>query len=368
MTARTITVAAMRGAGAAFSIEPATLAEPGPHEVLVRIAGVGICHTDLVARDQLAPFPLPAVLGHEGAGIVEAVGSAIGHVAPGDHVVLSFDSCSTCDNCRRDKPAYCREFYQRNFTGARAGGAAIHDGAGCALHGRFFGQSSFASHALAAERSVVKIADEVPVELMGPLGCGIQTGAGAVLNALMPPPGSSIAIFGAGAVGLSALLAAVIAGCTTMVVIDRSGERLALARELGATHIVDATAGDTVAAIQAITGGGADFTLECTGVPAVLRQAVDALTVPGTCGVLGVAPCGAEVSLDITGLLSGRTVRGIIEGDSVPQVFIPRLVDLWRAGRFPFDRLITRYPLADIDRAIAESHAGGVLKAVLCPA
>lgn len=360
--------ATVRASGAPFAIEAGTIDAPGPDEVLVRIIGVGLCHTDLIVRDQLAPFPLPAVLGHEGAGIVEQVGEHVTSVQPGDHVVLSFDSCGTCKNCQMDRPAYCREFYVRNFTGECLGSeAAIHDEGGHNLHRRFFGQSSFGSHALVAERSAVKIVKDVPIALMGPLGCGIQTGAGSVLNALRPEKGSSIAIFGAGSVGLAALLAAKIAECATIIMIDRTMSRLHFATELGATHIIDASTDDPVSAIQAITNGGADYALECTGVPSVLRQAVDALTVPGICGVVGAPPYGSEVSLDITSLLSGRTVRGIIEGDSVPQKFIPQLIELWKEGRFPFDSLITSYPLDDINRAIHDVHQGGVLKAVLLP-
>ncbi len=366
-TARPVTVAVARTPGADFTIEEATLAPPGPREVLVRIAGVGICHTDLIARDQFTPFPLPAVLGHEGAGVVEEVGSEVASVRPGDHVVLSFDSCGVCPSCSRAQPAYCREFYLRNFSGLRGDGAALRDAAGEALTGRFFGQSSFASHALAAERSVVKIADDVPLELMGPLGCGVQTGAGAVLNVLRPQEGASLAIFGAGSVGLAALLAAKVAGCGEMILIDRNARRLALARELGATVCVDPSDGDVVEAVRRATAGGADFSLECTGVPAVLRHAVDCLNVPGMCGVVGAPPFGAEVSLDITSLLLGRTVRGVIEGDSVPQDFIPKLIELWRQGLFPFDRLITAYALDEINLAVRDVHAGHVLKPIVRP-
>jgi aryl-alcohol dehydrogenase len=369
MAAQPITVAAIRGAGEPFTIEQATMEQPGRGEVLVRIAGVGLCHTDLVVRDQQAPFPLPAVLGHEGSGVIEAVGEDVVDLAVGMPVVLTFDSCGICRNCLRNRPAYCVEFYARNFSGHGPDGCGrIQDSAGSDLHRHFFGQSSFASHALVAQRSAVPIADDVPLEIMGPLGCGIQTGAGAVLEALRVEAGSTIAIFGAGSVGLSALLAAKVAECTTIILIDRSTERLDLAKELGATHVIDANTDDAVERVQAITGGGADYSLECTGVPAVLRQAVDVLAVPGVCGVVGVAPYGSEVALDITGLVAGRTVRGIIEGDSDPRRFIPRLIELWRAGRFPFDRLISSYPLAAINEAVEAVHQGGVIKAVLYPA
>lgn len=368
MGAQQSSFAVARGAGAPFSLEWGNVPDPGPGEVLVRVVGVGLCHTDLIVRDQLAPFPLPAILGHEGAGVVEKLGAGVTGIAAGDHVVLTFDSCGTCSSCARDEPAYCREFYGRNFIGHGVEGCgAIHDADGQALHRHFFGQSSFAQYALAAERSVVPIDRDVPLQIMGPLGCGVQTGAGAVLNALNVRPGTSLAIFGAGSVGLSALLAAKVAQCGQIILVDRSPERLELGLSLGATSAIDVRDRDPVEAIRTLTGGGADYTLECTGVPAVLRQAVDALGVPGICGVVGAPPFGSEVVLDITGIVSGRTVRGIIEGDSNPRQFIPRLVSLWKAGQFPFDRLVTEFPLSQINDAVDAVHAGTVLKAVLRP-
>lgn len=368
MTASQAMMVVARAPGADFLVEQGHVDPPGPGQVLVEIAGVGICHTDLIARDQLAPFPLPAVLGHEGAGTVKAVGAGVSTVTVGDHVVLSFASCGQCRNCRNDRPGYCTEFYRLNFSGECASGCgALHDAKGEVLTGQFFGQSSFASHALASERCLVRVDRDVPLDILGPLGCGFQTGAGAVLNSLQPQKGSSLAIFGAGSVGLAALLAARVAECGTIILVDRLAPRLELARELGATHVIDASKQDPVEAIRAITGGGADYTLECTGVPAVLRMAVDALAIPGVCGVVGAAPFGAEVALDVNSLVAGRTVRGIIEGDAVPQRFIPELIALWREGRFPFDRLVRNYPMADVNRAVADMHAGNTVKAILVP-
>jgi aryl-alcohol dehydrogenase len=360
--------AIVREPGGAFRLENIQLEAPRENEVLVRIAGVGMCHTDLVVRDQYFPTPLPAVLGHEGAGIVEAVGSGVTKVAPGDHVVLSYASCGMCANCQRGLCGYCPDLYGRNFSGGRPDGSSpCCDANGKRLSSYFFAQSSFAMHALATERNTVTIPKDVPLEIMGPLGCGIQTGAGAVINALKPEAGTSIAIFGAGSVGLAAVMAAKVVGCTTIVAIDLQEQRLELARELGATHIVNASE-PAVEQIQAITGGeGVQYSLECTGLAAVARQAVDSLRLSGTCGIIGVAPLGTEVSLDMNGLLFGRTVRGIIEGDSVPDIFIPQLIELWRQGRFPFDKLIRFYPLSDIQEAAEASERGEVLKAVLRP-
>jgi aryl-alcohol dehydrogenase len=202
---------------------------------------------------------------------------------------------------------------------------------------------------------------------MGPLGCGIQTGAGAIMNALKPGVGSSIAVFGAGSVGLSAIMAAKAVGCTQIIAVDMNDARLELARELGATHVINPASTNTLDKIRDISGGGVQFSLECTSHPKVLRQAVDCLRIPGVCGLVGAAPLGTEASLDMNTVLFGRTLRGIIEGDSVPKVFIPQLIELWRAGRFPFDRLVKYYALEDINQAVADSESGVVLKPILKP-
>lgn len=364
-----IDAAIVREQGGEFQLEEFDLEDPRAGEVLVRIAGVGMCHTDLVVRDQFLPTPLPAILGHEGAGVVEKVGEGVTTVEPGDHVVLSFASCGTCENCLRGDYGYCPDLFGHNFSGARPDGSQpCCDAHGHAVSCFFFAQSSFANMALATERSVVKIPKDVPLELMGPLGCGIQTGAGAVMNALQPDAGSSIAIFGAGSVGLAAIMAANVVGCAKIIAVDLNEERLALAKELGATHCVNPNGGNVVEAIQALTGGeGVQFSLEATGIPAVLRQSVDSLRLTGVCGVVGVAPLGTEVSLDINGIMFGRTVRGIIEGDSIPSVFIPRLVELWKQGRFPFDKLVKFYPLTEIQEAARASEDGEVIKAILLP-
>ena len=351
-----------------FVLEELDLDEPREDEVLVRVVATGICHTDLIIRDQYYPVPLPVVLGHEGAGVVERVGAAVTKVKAGDHVVMTYPSCGKCPNCMADHPAYCLESYQRIFSGARIDGStALHRrGQNEPVHGHFFAQSSFATYSLATERNVVNVRKDVPLEMLGPLGCGIQTGSGAVLNTMQAPAGSSIAIFGSGAVGLSALMAARVAGCTTIIAVDTKPNRLTLARELGATHTLNALETDVVEEVQHITGGGATFTLETTGRPQVLRQAVDALAILGTCVVVGAPPAGTEASFDVNNLfVFGRTIRGIVQGDSVPDVFIPRLIDLYVQGRFPFDRLLRFYPLEDINAAVQDAEQGTTIKPVL---
>lgn len=360
-----IEAAVVRKSGGHFEIEKLALESPRDDEVVVKIAGVGVCHTDLVCRDQYFPVPLPCVFGHEGSGVVEAVGRAVRRVQPGDHVVLSFSNCQSCPSCIAGQPAYCHQLYQRNFLGTRPDGSSALSQQGQVVHGHFFAQSSFGTYALAAECNTVKVDRDAPLWLLGPLGCGVQTGAGAVINALRPQAGSAIAVFGAGTVGLSAVMAARLCGCAVIVAVDPVPVRRELALTLGATHAIDPQAEDPVKSIQAITGSGVMYSLECTGLPRVVRQAVESLTLTGTCGVMGVSRLGTELQLDMNSILFGRGVRGIIEGDSVPQEFIPRLIDLHRQGRFPFDKLVTEYPFSQIQRAVEESEHGKVVKAVL---
>ena len=348
-----------------FSIEQLEMSEPLDDEVLVRTVAVGICHTDLGARDQHLPIPLPSVFGHEGAGVVEKVGARVTKVQPGDHVAVSWDCCGVCPSCKSGKDSYCHNFFLHNFNGARPDGTTTLRKGDQVVHGSFFGQSSFAEFVLANERNVVKVRKDVPLEILGPLGCGVQTGAGAVMNALNAHAGASIAVFGAGTVGMSAILASLVRGCTTIIAVDINADRLELAKEMGATHTVNAGEEDPVEVIRDLTGGGAEFSLECVGNPNVLRQAVDVLPRCGVCGLLGAVPPGTEVKLDMDLIMNGRTVRGIIEGDAIPDLFIPKLIELYAQGRFPFDRLIKFYPFEDINKAVEDMEKGLVVKPVL---
>lgn len=358
--------AVTRAPHGAASLEELELDEPRAGEILVRVVATGVCHTDIAMRDQVFPVPQPIVLGHEGAGVVERVGRGVTRVAPGDHVVMTYDSCGLCPSCLANAATYCHEFFGRNFAGMRADGSTSLASGGAPVHGRFFGQSSFASYALCGERNVVRVPADVPLEVLGPLACGVQTGAGAVINALRVGAGSSLAVFGTGSVGLSAILAARVSGAATIVGVDVNDERLALARELGATHTFNAAREDAPAEIVRATGGGVAYALEATGIPSVIRAAMESLAPRGVCGIVGAASPGSEVALDVIAVMTGgRTLRGIVEGDSVPGLFIPALVELYRQGRFPFDRLVTFYPFARINDAIADSEAGRVVKAVV---
>ena len=361
-----ITAAVTRATRSPMTLETLDLDAPRDEEILVRVVATGVCHTDIAMRDQAFPVPQPVVLGHEGAGVVTQVGAAVTSVVPGDHVVMSYNSCGACPSCAAGAATYCYDFFGRNFAAVRADGTTpISNGSG-KIHGNFFGQSSFADYALCNERNVVKVSKDVPLEMLAPLACGVQTGAGAVLNAFKIARGQSFAVFGAGSVGLSAVMAAAAAGASPIIAVDLLESRLALARELGATHTVNPSSVDPAQEIVRLTGAGVDFALEATGIPAVIRQAVESLAPRGVCGILGAAPGGSEMTLDVLHLMTGgRMLRGIVEGDANPNVFIPMLIDLYRDGRFPFDRLIRYYPFEAINEAIEDSESGRVVKAVV---
>jgi aryl-alcohol dehydrogenase len=363
---REIKAAVTRHKGGPFEIETLAMEEPRSDEVLVRIVATGMCHTDMVARDQLYDDPLPIVLGHEGAGVVHQVGSGVKKVVVGDHVVLTYMWCGHCKPCLHGDLTYCANFYALNFGGAREDGSIATHGDQGLIHDHFFGQSSFGTFALVHERNVIKVPENAPLEMLGPLGCGIQTGAGAVMNALKVNPGSSFTAFGGGAVGLSAVMAARVSGATTIIAVDVVSSRLKLAEEIGATHTVNSREADPVEAVRKITGGGADFTLEASGRPEVLRQAVDALASCGVCAIVGAPALGTEASFDVNGVMTtGKTIRGVIEGNSVPDLFIPSLVELYSQGRFPFDKLVKFYTLDQINQAAQDSEKGVTIKPIV---
>ncbi len=356
-----IRAAVLRRAGENFRIERVTLDEPRAGEALVRIVAAGICATDIHVQHQDYWFPLPAVLGHEGAGIVEKVGPGVTAARPGDHVVLAYAYCGCCPACRGGRPFACADYDELNWGGRMADGSArLH------RHGRdlaaLFGQASFATHAVVGENNLVPVDPDLDLRLLAPLGCGVQTGAGAVLNHFRAGPGAKLAVFGAGAVGLSAVMAAKAAGCSVIVASDLHDHRLALAAELGATHTLDARRADVAAEIARITGGGADFALEASGRADVGRQAADALAAGGKLAYVSAPP-----ALDYSVAAKRRrlTITGIVEGDSVPQVFLPYLIGLYRAGRFPLDRLARFYPFAAINRAVADARGGATVKPIL---
>ncbi|HOD36690.1 MAG TPA: NAD(P)-dependent alcohol dehydrogenase [Syntrophales bacterium] len=352
-----IRAAVLRRRGGPLKIETLEMEGPREDEVLVRIVASGICHTDISYVDEWYDASEgPLVLGHEGAGIVEQVGKKVKRVRRGDHVVLSYQSCGRCRRCRSGRPADCLYLYDLNFGFRRPDGSnALHRSR---VRGHFFGQSSFASHSLATERNLVKVPKNLPLEILAPLGCGLQTGAGTVMNSLAVRAGESLAVFGTGAVGLAAVMAARIAGAGPIVGVDVVPSRLELAMELGATHVIDNRREDTAGRVRKIAGGGVDYTVETTGDFELYRLAVDLLKPGGKAAYLtGVSGPGS--------LPQGRKALSIIQGDAVPQTFIPRLIASYRKGHFPFDRLEKFYDFRQINRAIADARRGRTIKPVL---
>jgi aryl-alcohol dehydrogenase len=349
-----------------FGLEYIDLPELDDDEVLVSIAGVGICHTDLASKDGLIAAPFPAVFGHEGAGTVVEVGRRVRKVAPGDHVVLTPAFDGTCPQCASGQPMYCDNFTALNFQTDPQGRRAKRGHGEAYL--KYFGQSSFAHYALANERNTVKVRKDVPIKLLGPLGCGIQTGAGTVMNGIRPQAGSSIAVLGTGAVGLAAIMAARVCGCATLIAIDQVESRLATARSLGATHVINTRSTDDLSmAIRTIAPRGVDSIVDAAGVATLISSALGGLAIRGRLALVAV-PSSAGKLLELPWgnlLLAGQSVQGYIEGNSVPDIFIPQLVDLYLQGRFPFDRLITCYPFYDINQAVVDQLSGKTIKAVL---
>jgi aryl-alcohol dehydrogenase len=364
-----VTAAVARVHKAPLVLETLQLDDIRPNEARVRLVATGVCHTDAVVRDGIYPTPLPAVLGHEGAGIVEQVGSAVTTVKPGDHVIMSAAYCTHCLQCRAGFVAYCENIFAEDFGGKRTsdGTTSLRTSAGEPVSSHFFGQSSFATHANVVESSLIPVPMDVPLETIAFLGCGMQTGAGSILNDLRPPAGSSVAISGAGAVGLAAVMAARVAGATTIVAIDLHDSRLALAKDLGATHTINARSADTVQELLGITGGrGVNYILDTTAVPKVLSNLATALSIRGTLALVGAARPGTEAPFEIgQSLVRGWTFKTIVQGSSVPQVFIPRLVSLWQQGRFPVERLTRQYRFDEINQAFADSESGAVVKPVV---
>ncbi|SUE28848.1 aryl-alcohol dehydrogenase [Nocardia farcinica] len=362
-----VTAAVVNEVGGPFTLEEVEIGLPAAHEVVVEMVGTGICHTDLAVKEGHLPFPLPGVLGHEGSGIVAAVGAEVTSVAVGDKVAISFNSCGACRRCTLGEPAYCHNFMAYNFGGVRTDGTSALTAGGRQVGSNFFGQSSLATHAVAHERNVVKLPEDAPVEIAGPLGCGIQTGAGAVFNSLDVRPGNSLLVVGGGAVGLAAVMAAVVREAAEIIVVEPHGSRRELALDLGATHVIDPAVGPLAEQVRAVLPDGVDYAIDTTALQPVLEQILLSLGVRGTLGLIGV-PANPEATLPI-GLMQtqlfGQTIRGIVEGDADPATFIPYLLSLHREGRFPFDRLIQTMPLSRINEAIAAQHEGDIVKVVL---
>lgn len=347
-----------------FNKQSLQLDEPKADEVLVRIVASGVCHTDATVLDGSLPVPYPAVLGHEGSGIVERVGSNVTTVEPGDHVVLGFSYCGHCDNCLEGNAGGCENMMELNFAGKNKYGVSpIHKEE--QEVSQFFGQSSFATYSTVDEKNVVKIDKEADLRLLGPLGCGLMTGSGTVLNSLAPEAGTSFVVFGTGAVGLSGMMAAKIAGCYPIIAVDIHDSRLELAKELGATHTINSKNEDPAEKIKEITGKGAHYSLETTGVPEVTLSAIRCLRVKGECATVAVGKRDLTINVTNEIMTKAVTLKGVVEGDAVPQLIIPKLVKFYQNGQFPFDKLVKFYEMDDIQQAFEDSANGSTIKPIL---
>lgn len=360
-----INAAVVYEAGQPYQIEEVELAGPKQGEILVKVLACGICHTDEVAAQQIIPVPLPAVLGHEGAGIVEEVGAGVTEFQVGDRVGISFGFCGKCENCLSGHQHACENFNAINFGGVMADGTKRLSKDGKELSS-FFGQSTFATHAVVNANSAVKVEDDsIDIGLVGPLGCGVQTGAGAVLNRIRPEFGSTIAVFGCGTVGMSAIIAAKIAGCSKIIAVGGNEKSLELAIELGATHTINRKkTDDIVGDIKALTSGGVNYAIDTSGVADFVRKALNATRAMGTAVVLGAT---GDLTINVQEELmgEGKSLIGIVEGDAIPKLFIPKILQYYKEGRFPLDKIITYFDFEDINKAVEASHGTDVIKAVL---
>lgn len=358
--------AVLHGFQQPFVVEEVSLAQPAQGEVRVKLAASGVCHTDLSIQQGVIPLPPPRILGHEGAGVVEDVGPGVTSVRPGDHVVLSFMySCGHCVECGRGRPVLCPTAQSTMITGRGADGAARFT-LGDEEIPHFVG--AFAESTVVPESACVRIRPDVPLDRACLVGCGVMTGIGAVLNTARVEPGATVAVFGAGGVGLNVVQGAVLAGACRIIAVDLLDSKLALAREFGATDTINASQTDPESAIRDLTGGkGVDYAFEVVGNPKVIAQAFASLALGGKCCVVGVPPFGSEVTVLVhLFAMEERCLIGTFYGSPRPHFDMPRIIDLYMAGRLKLDRLVTRtFPLADINVAFDALAAGTVARAVI---
>lgn len=357
-----IQAAVLDSPGQPMEIRELMLAEPRDDEVIVKISSAGICHTDVGIQFHVS---MPAVLGHEGTGIVERCGSAVTNLAIGDRVALTFGSCGQCRNCQHELPSHCYDMFKLNFSGISTyGGTTLSTPQGHPIHGSFFYQSSFASHALVSERNAIRLPDSAQHEYVGPLGCAVQTGAGAVLNTLCAEAGTSIACIGLGAVGLSAVMAAHLKGCDPIIAVDINEDRLTLARELGATHTLIGTASVHEEIVE-LSDGGTDYSFDSAGTTATLHSAIASVRMGGHAALAAVPNWADGFHFVPQNLALGRTVSGVLEGSSQPKIFIPELYRWFEQGKLPVDKMVSFYPFEEINSAISDLKNGKVIKPVL---
>lgn len=360
---QTIQAAIQRQVDKPLTIEPATLDAPQPQEAVVRIEACGICHMDLDGPSLCA---LPAVFGHEGVGVVEAVGSAA-KVKIGDRVILGYGSCGTCPSCIQTQPYYCDQSWDVTFGGRRLDGSAtMRDTSNVSLHAAFFQQSSFATHAIVPDHCLVPMPQDVPAEVGASITCGVMTGTGAILNVLYVEPGETVLIVGAGAVGLGAVMAARRAGAGAILVADVRDSRLEMARKLGATDVFNPRSGAMDEWVMAQTGRGVGKLLETSGNASAFESAIASLRTGGHMAYAILPSPMEEYILKPMPLFEkAAKFEALSFGNTVPQDLYPRMLEWWRAGEFPVDRLIATFPFADINLAMERTRSGDVIKAVL---
>ncbi|MFG3032038.1 Zn-dependent alcohol dehydrogenase [Streptomyces sp. NPDC048253] len=334
-------------------VDDLTVRDPGPGEVLVAISAAGLCHSDLSVVDGTIPFPAPVVLGHEGAGIVEAVGAGVGHVGPGDHVALStLANCGTCAQCDRGRPTMCRQAIGRPRKPFTRAGSAVY---------QFASNSAFAERTVVKAVQAVRIPKDIPLTSAALIGCGVLTGVGAVLNRARVGYGESVVVIGTGGIGLNVVQGARIAGASRIVAVDANPAKEAVARRFGATDFLTSTD-----AVRDVLPTGADHVFECVGRVELIRQAIDLLDRHGQAVLLGVPPATAEASFLVSSMYLDKSILGCRYGSSRPQRDIALYAELYRAGRLLLDELVTdTYPVEDFAKAAADAEAGRVARAVL---
>ncbi len=354
--------AVLDAAPGTLAIEDIRVADPGPNEVLVRTVAAGLCHSDLHFMQGLYPYPLPAVLGHESSGVVEAVGTQVSDFRPGDHVVSCVSGfCGSCRYCLTGRPFLCDKVGLTRGPGAPP--RLARDGRPLF---QFFDLASFSELLLVHEHLLVKIRPDMPLDKAALIGCGVQTGVGAVINTAQVRPGDSVAVIGCGGIGLNAVQAAAIAGASRIIAVDRLAEKLVLAESFGATDTVDASATDPVAAVQELTSGGVDHSFEAIGLKATAEQAFSMLGKGGTATVIGMVPMGQRLEIDATALISGKRLQGSNMGSNRFRVDMPQYVDWYLAGRLKLDELVSAtMPLDRINDGFATLRGGHVARQLI---
>ncbi len=350
--------AVYHGGGKPVSIEEIGVRDPGPGEVRVAIKAAGLCHSDLSVIDGTIPYPVPVVLGHEGAGMVDAIGSGVTGVKEGDAVVLStLAHCGRCRACEVGRPTECRNAPNPKETlPFTVGGKPAY---------QFANTSAFTERTVVREQSAIPIDPRVPFDCAALIGCGIMTGFGAVVNRAKVETGATMAVFGLGGIGLSCVQGGVLVGAAQIIAVDVVSEKLDLARRLGATHTLDATRDDPVAAIRDLTRGGADYTFEAVGSLPVIKQALDALGPGGTLTIVGVPKLGSSLDVVVHTLYQNKAILGCRYGAARPRRDFPLLADLYLGGRLKIDELITRhYALDDFERALTDLRSGHLARGV----